>query len=92
MHACKVYSTQALTENCRVCLSQRIEVGAGVGVGPEVADAPDVLAAVDPTLLLGLCSVKHHPASETKEVEDIYIQNLSFSIVNFHNKNKILST
>ena len=41
-----------------VCRSQRREVGAGVGVGPEVADAPDVLVAVDPTLLFGLCSVK----------------------------------
>lgn len=57
MHAWKVYSTQALTENCMVCRSQRMEVGAGVGVGPEVADAPDVLVA-DPTLYIGLGSIK----------------------------------
>lgn len=49
MHRCKVYSTHVLTENCMVCRSQRIDVGAWVGDGPEAADAPDVLV-VDPIL------------------------------------------
>lgn len=59
-------NTQALTENCMVCRSQRMEVGAGVGVGPEVADAPDVLVA-DPELRARGCSLA---ADDDDEDED----------------------
>lgn len=62
-----------------VCRSQRMEVGAGVGVGPEVADAPDVLVA-DPELRARGCSLAADDDDEDELPIDIASTTSSGSI------------